>query len=168
MDGDGCASCTDEFLMFATEAVYNGDFGDTIEADFLCQSAAEDAALPGIYAAWISTSQHEVMKYLPFEKPLVRTDGEPIVPHAYELAFGSLIYPISRNEYGLPVDGYAWTGTNSKGNPSNQDCNKWTSPFAFATVGQVSAPDEAWTQTPIFGPWNDCDALNHLYCFRRQ
>ena len=49
-------SCTSQTIVFLDFSCYTGDLGGLEGADAKCQQAAEDAGLPGIYKAWLSSA----------------------------------------------------------------------------------------------------------------
>jgi cysteine-rich repeat protein len=171
--GDGCnAACEHEYLMFATADLHTADLGGVAGADAICQAAAAAGGLPGVYVAWVSVDADHAAADLPSGKPLVRTDGLPIVAVAEQLIQGgttTLLNPIDRDETGAPVTGYAWTGTSFTGQASGNDCDSWAlaSP-ALATIGALASTNSRWTNDSLPEPFIkvQCSAINHLYCFR--
>ncbi len=169
---DGCSEiCAHEYLMFVTKNAMPADMGGVAGADTACQTAAGIGGLTGTYVAWISAAGDAASGDIPTGKPLIRTDGMPIVANASDLYKGGmtmLMNPIDHDEEGNAVTGYAWTGTSQSGVPSGSDCAGWTTTNLGATVGSVSSTTLEWTN--IFPNPPDplaCSAMNHLYCFRK-
>jgi hypothetical protein len=160
-------------LMFVTKNTFPADMGGVAGADSACQNAAGLGGLVGTYVALISIEGDLATTDLPAGKPLIRTDGIPIVAKVEDLFKGGgtmLMNPIDHDEEGNPVTGYAWTGTNQFGQPSGSDCMKWGSKNkAVTTIGDVTATGLEWTYDTIVDPPDPlfCDAINHLYCFRK-
>ena len=179
--GDGCdPSCAHEYIMFATQGVWAGNFGSKEVANDLCQGEAEKAGLTGTYVAWLSSGEEDLAgSALPLGEPLKRAkDGALIVDAAEKLILGhdtSLMDPVNRDAEGHLVEGFAWTGTLSKGD-AGKDCSSWTdsSPLKKGVVGVVNAEDARWTRDGhIEGIFfivdlSSCDVKHHLYCFRKK
>ena len=171
---DGCSEiCSHEYLMFVTKSALPADMGGVAGADAACQTAAGLGGLAGTYVASVSAEGDPAPTDLPTGKPLIRTDGMPIVAKAEDLFKGggtTLMNPVDHDEEGNPVTGYAWTGTNQLGQPTLADCMKWSSKSkSVTTIGDITATGPEWTHDLTVDPSDPlfCDAINHLYCFRK-
>ena len=170
---DGCSEiCSHEYLMFVTKSALPADMGGVAGADAACQTAAGLGGLAGTYVASVSAEGDPAPTDLPTGKPLIRTDGMPIVAKAEDLFKGGgtmLMNPVDHDEEGNPVTGYAWTGTNQLGQPTLLDCGSWMVANGDASmVGGLALTGPGWTSTtPMMTEQLFCNATNHLYCFRK-
>jgi cysteine-rich repeat protein len=177
VDFDGCSqACAHEYLMFATTELVPPDFGGVAGADGICAAAAAAwGNISGTYVAWVSVGGDDASSDLPTGNPLIRRDGQTIVPDAKDLTKGAMTQlqnPINLDQNGKPVSGYAWTGTGSHGAWSGLDCLAWTSTSHMegANIGSLNATNAKWAGG--YPPIEDiaqfyCNAKNHIYCFRK-
>ena len=178
--GDGCDPlCAHEFIMFATQGVYVGNFGSKAVANELCRGEAKAAGLTGNYVAWLSSGEEGLAgSALPLGEPLKRTDGALIVHAAEEIILSfdtTLMAAVNLDAEGNLVEGLAWTGTSASGG-AGADCSSWTdsSPSKSGVVGAVNAKDARWTRDGHFDniifvlDLSSCDVQHYLYCFRRK
>jgi len=174
-DGDGCsAQCTKELRrVFVTSAVFTGDLGGLAGADAKCQAAAESAAVPGLFRAWLSTDlAAPADDFLKSDVPYVRLDDVQVAADWQDLIDGTLDAPINVSELGgLPATGAhacfptdalgAWTGTSAAGvSLKTGSCANWSSTGGDSTLGRVGAPSMAWSS---FCP-TPCTSQAALYC----
>jgi cysteine-rich repeat protein len=174
-DGDGCSAlCKKELRrVFVTSAVFTGDLGGPAGADAKCQAAAESAAAPGMFRAWLSTDvASPANDFVQSEVPYVRLDGVQVAANWQDLVDGTLEAPISVSELGglpapsthacIPADALgAWTGTSAAGvSLMTGTCDNWSSTTGDATLGRVGDPSMAWSS---FCP-TPCSSQAALYC----
>ncbi len=158
--------------VFATKATYTGDLGGVAGAHDICQAAATDAGLSGIYKAWISdATSSPSTTFVRSVVPYVTTAGDQIAADWTDLIDSTLTNPIDKDEHGDLVGTEAWTYTNPDGTKSTMDvvtrsCNQWTSDSDYqGVIGWVGGTDSSWT----LGGYQGCDYLgkHHLYCFQQ-
>lgn len=173
--GDGCSpECEDEFVMFVSSGVFNGNLGGTTGADAECKMLAESVSLTGTYVAWLSESDmNKASTDLPMSEPMIRRDGKVIVDKAEHLIAGdrlALKNPISLTEESETVSGYAWTGTGTTGGGQLSDCSNWSTDQGIAQIGNVNSLTSEWTFSEILEPTdqNQCSKSNRIYCFRKK
>jgi hypothetical protein len=166
-DGNRPDIMFDANVVFVTAPVATpGTFGDLSAADVICQSAADNAALPGTYVAWLSTTATNAIDRLSGSRGWVRTDGTPFADQPADIAAGTVWSPIS-----LAADGSEQafsstavvTGTTATGAVS-ANCADWTvTTGSDTTTGTLTATDAAWTAvgTSTFA----CAGPSRLYCF---
>ena len=158
---------------FLTKATYNGDLGGVAGANNICQTAANDAGLGGVYKAWISdATSSPSTTFVKSFVPYITTTGIQIAANWTDLIDGTLATPINKDEYGDIAGIDVWTYTNPDGTKSDMDvvtrsCNQWTSDSdshsgVFGLSGEI---DSRWTSAGYHG----CDYLgkHHLYCFQQ-
>lgn len=169
--GDGCGkTCRNEYVMFATSSKHAGNIGSISDADEICHKEAMAGGLEGTYVAWLGSGFDFAGADLPWGKPLIRRDGEPIVQKAEDLVQGwatALVNPVNltANKDEKKVAGSAWTGTLGLGfNGAN--CWNWTSDSAdwSGVIGYVDEIDEGWTHAEELA----CNVERHIYCFRQR
>lgn len=174
-DGDGCSAlCTKEFRrVFVTSAVFTGALGGFAGADIKCQAAADSAAAPGTFRAWLSNDlASPTADFVHSKVPYVRLDDVQVAANWNDLVDGTLNAPISVSELGgppmmaahacVPEDALiAWTATNEAGLPLKTGaCDNWSSTTGDATVGRVGDTSLAWS---VFCP-TPCSSTAALYC----
>ena len=169
---DFCAACQrGAYRVFVTkDGMVLGE--GLAGADEICQSRAQVAGLPGVYRAWLSSTEiHAVDRVVQTKPaPLRRVDLEVVVATPADLVGGTLLVPIAVTEGGelLNLDPNCaeeavWTGTNADGTLGISNCEDWTATMDNAGLtGQLGATDEAWTQGPCQVA---CEAVLHIYCF---
>lgn len=179
--GDGCSpDCMKEFRrVFITEAKFSGDLGGLAGADESCQSAAQNAVLPGIFKAWLSTTDYSPnADFVQSDVPYVLVDGTPIAINWQDLVSDNLAAPILLTEHGVPPpppDAHdcapmgsiiVWTNTLATGGVAyaEKSCADWvegTQGEGF--VGRADSPQSSWTQNcPV-----PCTTMAPLYCFEQ-
>lgn len=166
---------------FVTSATFTGALGGLDGGDAICNAAAVDAGLPGVYRAWLSQFNPNISAPSRLAdagaSSWVLTNGKPqgiaFAATVGDLlsAHGPLLYAaLNVTEHGAAMlDGAptwdqdrVWTGTQGTGQPAS-DCNHWLADAGSAGgTGLISAVDSTWTYS---GPFSACDSLRHLYCF---
>ncbi|MBI2664249.1 IPT/TIG domain-containing protein [Candidatus Woesearchaeota archaeon] len=177
----GSATLTDGYTytaarVFATSAFYNSDLIRLVQeidpsfnsngpaaGDFICQNAADIAALGGRWAAWLSDSTVNAKERVQ-DTPYQLMGGKLIVANSLaDLTDGSINYDISVDENINYAFGNTWTGTLASGLKSANHCAGWTSTAANGLIGTTTTSFSGWTETS-----NDaCTAIHRIYCFER-
>jgi hypothetical protein len=152
-------------LVFVTSMEYEATVGDFLmDANRECAHLAQEADLPGGWAAWLSDDDTDAEGSIVDAKYVLR-NGTVIANNMTELLDGNLDNPIQVDEDGNTATGdiEVWTGTNANGTNSGVNCNNWNSNSDQDTgqSGLANAKDEAWTNNQA----EDCDVSNRLYCF---
>lgn len=165
----GCNGALDcERVVFATTKDFGGSFGGIAEADGRCQTHADGSQSPRVkgrkFMAWVSTSTNSVASRFPKgTKPYVRPDGAKVANDWADLTKGTLQAGIGLNEDGAQPGGSTrvWTGTNSNGTSSNNNCGSWKDNQQDGQRGNLGANGGSWSDSS-----NDrCANGGHLYCF---
>lgn len=152
---------------FVTSTYVHGDFGGVASGDTICNDLATQAGLPGTYMAWLSDAQTSPSTRFTSNGPWELVNGTPIASDLADLLDGSLLGTLDRDESNQLVDHHTavWTGTNSDGTWSGNDCNGWTSDLRGVSVdaGDLEADDTDWTNAS----WFVCWVRSRLYCFQQ-
>jgi len=172
---DGCTpTCARDRLVFATSLLFSPDhIGGLSGADSLCKQLAHKADLPrwASFSAWLSDSTTDARDRVHHGRGrYLRPDATPVADSFDALLAGPLLAPIAVDEFGMPANNGAWTGTRPDGTavPAASHCADWTLNDFFdkGHYGDVLAVDGNWTllappnTNPIF-----CTTQFHLYCF---
>jgi hypothetical protein len=145
---------------FVTSTTYDGNLGGAAGADAKCQARATAAGLTGSYAAWIV--EHPDFSRVQ-DHWLPGTAFDLVTGVQFASSFSNLdssavhTPPLARDEFGNTVSGRAWTGRPSF------DCTGWTT-NSLATSGNTGNVGSSNWQS---GSGNNCDSLQHLYCFEQ-
>jgi len=168
-------STPDHYRVFVTSQTFNGNLGGLAGADAKCMQAARDAHLSGTWKAYLGDSSIRPKdRLVPSYGKYLRMDGTVIANNDSDLTDGSILRPISLNEFGQDVNwqypGTAgvWIGnllnpTEHSGN-DNYTCKDWT--YATNTqgiqayYGSLTATDQNWE---LWDP-SICASPHHLYC----
>lgn len=156
--------------VFVTSASFSGDLvtpgrstNPRLATDTLCNDAAADAGLGGVWRAMVAVGGMNAFLRLEAGAPyrLVGT-GVEVFRTAQKLNAAPEV-PIDRNEFGTVVPGSSvWTATNALGLDNGVSCDGWTIGNLTAN-GYVGATDDR-TRWSTFGP-QDCQTPARLYCF---
>ena len=173
---EGCsAECTKEFRrVFVTSEVFTGNLGGIAGADQKCLAAAESAGLPGVYIAWISSSEGSpAERFIQSAVPYRQLDGTEIASNWDDLIDGTLQSGIYLTELKtLPQKGttkscmldiaFAWSNTQESGVlwQANYACGEWSEEVGSGYTGRVGLIDGGWTVDCIA----DCQDQASLYC----
>lgn len=183
IDGDGCSQdCMKEYRrVFVTSQNYTGNLGGIAGADAKCQDAARNAELPGIFRAWISSSESSpaqtfVKSTVPYRDVMdvvIVDDWDALVAVESGTSFlNSLIYLTESG--GVATSGphpctpptlvVVWTNTNASGSTFDDSlsCTAWTG-VGEGKVGRIDQVDELWTQACEV----PCSTLAPVYCFEQ-
>jgi cysteine-rich repeat protein len=181
-DGDGCSHvCLKEFRrVFVTSQNFSGDLDGIEGADSKCQVAASNAGIPGVFRAWLSSSesspaQNFVKSTVPYRDVMDEVivddweglvavgDGSNLEASIYRTEFGEVatsgLHPCFPSDVVL-----VWSNTTGSGSMLSADrsCTTWTG-VGEGGVGRLASKDETWTQyCPV-----PCATLAPLYCFEQ-
>jgi hypothetical protein len=171
-------------IAFVTSTIHDGDI--TLSgADDECRARAAQAGLPNAdtYLAWISGysggySVSPATRFTLSSVPYYNTHDDKIADNWNDLTDGSLASPLSYDEFGNHIGGYAWTATTPAGyrrtDPYPSACTTQTPPappYSWTTnavesngwVGTVGSTYWYWTQSYEF----PCNNAYRLYCFEQ-
>lgn len=177
--GDGCSpECTKEFRrVFVTSEQFSGNMGGVTGAHALCQAAAEEAGLAGMFHAWLSDSTHSPgQDFVKSTVPYLRVDDEEVAADWDELISGTLATGIYVTEWGeAPQETVedcipegvivAWTNTRAAGSIASEShsCNEWAAGGDLGHTGEAGAFNSGWTDGCIV----PCTTMAPLYCFEQ-
>ncbi len=176
-------------IVFVTSDDYTGDLTGLSDADAnegivgahrYCNTAAQEAGLPGHYKAWVSiNSFYEARDMLDhstdaYYKLDVYDDSSSNSGSAWvkvadnwtDLTDGTLDSAIDRDEYGTYVTDYVWTGTTTSGEQHTSgiyDCSDWKSTSGSGYIGRTLYSNSGWTSQATAA----CGTSYHLYCFQQ-
>lgn len=174
--GDGCDNCVKEFRrVFVTSKVFTGNLGGLTGADQKCQDAADAAALPGLYKAWLSVAgESPTERFVHSLVPYRQVDGVEIAKDWNDLTDEQLAAALVVSEFNgpagtgmhscAPIVITVWTGTRASGSAVDGDyfCGDWIG-SGEGISGRGGATDSAWTQACIA----KCEDQAALYCFEQ-
>ena len=160
-----------------TSTTHTGDLGGIAGGDGICNDRAADAGLPGVYKAWLATSDADAPtnSFAQATGPYLRTDGVLVALDYADLVSGTIINPIDIDEFGVSPGsaGSVWTNVNPVGGfVSNTDldsasCQGWNSDgggFTGKFGGRIFFGG-AWSDADAGGPNAPCGEDLRLYCF---
>lgn len=148
--------------IFVTDTIRYGAFGGQAQADAVCQSQADGAALGGIWRALLSTPALDARDALDLQGPLLNMMGEVVANDDADLWDGSLGAAVSYDQNGNVGGTLVWTGTEPDGTASVDTCEGWTAPTGSVAgnAGDAQSATGTWTSTELFG----CSKSAHFYC----
>lgn len=166
-------------LVFATSTVHGittlefvpppsfPAFGGVDAADWVVTNAAASGGLLGgwngldlVYTSVLSNSTTNAIDRLGINGPLYNTAGQLLATGESDFFDGSLFNPVGFDEFGNPVTGAVWTGTDEAGNMLSNTCgDNWN------TSGDVGATGLAESSgAPMSGGGNvACSQTARLY-----
>ena len=128
LDAGADAAFIEPNLAFITSTFHAGDLGGLAGADAVCNQAAADAGLPGVYAAWLSTETTDARDRFDGASGWVRPDGLPFAASVAGLISGRILYPPRIDQTGADQQRSLWTATAADGTyDGSGDCGGWTS-----------------------------------------
>jgi cysteine-rich repeat protein len=180
--GDGCSpNCTKEFRrVFITSMQFTGNMGGITGSHTHCQTAAESAGLPGVFRAWLSTTENSPdQDFVKSMVPYVRVDDAVIALDWEDLAEDDdLLAPILLTEFGEAPQAtiyppscvfedliVVWTDTSVLGKLFNPEtsCSEWKGTQGEGSVGLANTNDSGWTQACKV----PCTTMAPIYCFEQ-
>ncbi len=189
----GCstAAASDNFV-FLTSTTGTADLSTWPESggqiglaagDAICQTRADAAGLPGIYAAYLSDGTDDAYCRIQglagrrFDdcglgappapgdsNPWFRPDSRPVFPDAVEMHFPeseTMYYPLWLDESGMRQSGAVITGSNEFGTAANT-CSGFTSESGSVSAGFPELTSSNWGSGFGLG----CGTGGRLACFR--
>lgn len=168
--------CGNKRYVFVSSTLRGAVFDLGIgQANSLCNELAQDAMLPGNYAAWMSTS-FESPSESPVEGVFVRTDERIVATSWADLTDGTLLEPINLTEIGdlaeaspacnNAITRAVWTATSASGEFLSPNCGGWllNTVFTHGKVGNADATNLSWTASDCN---SSCNWLMHIYCVQQ-
>ena len=164
--------CVPGRFVFVSSRQWNAALGGVLGAVPLCQSLADDALLPGVFAPWLSDADFWPAAWVTHPTvPYYLVDGTKVAADWADLTDGALLHAIDTTERGVALaasDGVVWTNTQTDGTAiAAAACVGFTSSAGAdtpATVGSAVETGGGWTA----GVLQQCDlATAHLYCFQQ-
>jgi hypothetical protein len=157
--------------VFVTRQWFTGNLGALQGAHANCQRAAQAAALPGAYKAWLSDAQQSPATTMTRHNgPYILVNGIRVANSWADLTGGLLLRPIDRDEYGQLVrqpfvceGGEVWTNTTFDGRTKGLlDCLGWSAVTSTSTAGNVKYFDRKWSDSGCISI--TCASELPLYC----
>jgi hypothetical protein len=170
--GDG--GNTGRKRVFVTSTVTTGAIGALIGATAIeiangrCQALADAAKLNGKFVAWLSLTGNSAFDRLKDTGPWYLVDQQSLVFANKNVirTIGPNV-PIDRDETGkiVPQPIGVWTGTQADGQPSNNNCQNFSSQNVGQNglTGELDKTGENWTEAQN----RNCNQQLHLYCFEQ-
>lgn len=163
-----CATAGTQKIAFVTSATSVGSFSGVFGADARCQNAAQAAALPGTYLAWIADTgtSSPAARFARSALPYKRVDGETIAASWAELTTAPLRVPLNVTELGGTYNGAVWTSVVTSGEYGGSlTCSGWTKLGTndYGYIGFASETGNAWT----YAGTGQCSGQAALYCFQQ-
>jgi hypothetical protein len=156
-------------LIFATLGLFPTNYGGAAAYDSVCNGAATAAGLNNAtntaFIALMSDSNQNAITRLGTARGWVRLDGKPFADTQTALFTNNQVfYPITFQEDGqLRNSAALFTGTQSTGTASPNNCNNWSSTVndgSSITCGSSFGGPVQWSS----GSSNFCGAMSSLIC----
>lgn len=170
-------------LVFVTSTTYRGALGGINGANAKCQERAQAGGLTSggsKFRAWISVGGIDAKDNIECanNKRYMRTDGSVVAQNCDGLTSGSILSPISSNEFGSSVPSvfdnrirdHVWTGTDDHGVRVGGTCFDWSSTSGVSgRAGGFRDTGIGWSNSGNVdckrGKVSDGSHLPRLYCF---
>jgi hypothetical protein len=154
------------YAFVTSTSVALSSLPDPEAADAFCQTAADNAALPGQYIAWVSSASRNAAELLrSTTSGWLRTDGRLFADSFNSLTTGRLGYPLRIDERKMTVPAgtlvVTVTGPEGKLAMGSADCFV-PSALTMVATGVVDGTTVQWTDRGFDVP---CDQPTPLYCF---
>ena len=152
--------------VFITSTTFSGAIGGLDAADMYCQSTATAGGLTGTFHAWISDASSNALDRTADVGPWYSTSDALVFASKADLR------DAPQSELLDEVGGYpqslagAWTGTDTQGAATSENCEGWTNATAgaSATTGTGFSNDLPWGGGNTSLP---CNAQAPLICFQQ-
>ncbi len=154
--------------MSVTEDVYDGNMGGLAGADAKCQSAANQASLPGTWQSILSSISASADSRLDLSGEIYNTKGERVAA-SESLLWASIPeheHAIAYNQFGATPTGTGltttnvWTGSTYVGGSSSSECSNWSTNTSSGMAANFARTDTNWLEFQV----TPCSAKLHLYC----
>ena len=153
--------------IFVSSESMDGDFGGRSDADQTCNRLADQQNLGGIWTAVLSDGSTNAQGRFSLGAVLINLNNDVIATSDSRLWNGSIGSAVLYDETGQARDVDVWTGTETDGTATGDDCNGWTdnSQLNGAQEGDAGESNNAWVEDPdgLFDVESCSEAL-HLYC----
>ena len=166
-------TAVDGYKIFITSTTHTGAIGGLGQADKICRDRAAAAGLNGYYMAWLSESTAATGPATRFTKPTTiyqRVDGTTVANNWTDLADGTLIAGINKDESNVTRSGFVWSGTTSAGvaRAITYTCQDWLSSSITddATLGTIASATSTWADNGT-GALDDCGSSFRFYCVQQ-
>jgi hypothetical protein len=151
--------------VFVTSTTYSGALGGLAAADAYCQASASNSGLSGVFHAWLSDEPTGAFERTDDVGPWYTTSDALAFSSKGDLQGAPQTQLL--DEYGgYPGSGGAWSGSDSGGVATGEDCDGWTNAAvdATATTGSALGSDANWGggNAPL-----RCNAKASLICFEQ-
>jgi hypothetical protein len=166
--------CVEAKYIFVTMKPSLGSLGGLPGAAAICEVAASEVSLPGVYLPWLGTLEQPPLETQSRVGPYVRVDGEIVAYDWEDLVDGELLAPIDVNELGQPIapavapscqlEHAVWTGTDNAGAWAGDDCGGWADLQLYGNVGDPTSTTH-WSTSQLCSEL--CSASLPLYCVRQ-
>jgi hypothetical protein len=152
--------------VFVTSNSYTGALGGLAGADAKCQSSATSQGLSGSFRAYLSDAASNAYDRVPGAGPWYTTDDQLAFASKADLR-GAPKAALLDEYAGYPVrvgNAGAWSGSDSGGVATGQDCDGWTRLTADAAGTTGTAVDASWGggSAPL-----RCDTLLPIVCLQQ-
>ncbi len=121
-------------IAFISSTEHDGALGGVTVADGICQSRATEAGLPGTFVSLLRDSTRGHIDLLAGSRGWTDVTGVPIADVPEDWFTGGMIYPLSRDEYGVA---YSEAETIFTGGTST--CGDWMSTTGLGGIGRPNA-----------------------------
>jgi len=165
------AGTATEITIWATRAMFAGDFGGLSAADAHCRMAATAVGITLPTWALLSDSTTDARDRVPRGAPIRNSFGDDIAANHADLFDGSILRPVAYDEAATLILGNVWTGSDPDGTRDEHDsCSDWSAgSAATAELGRTERADQVWIS--LYHPSTPampCAETAHLYCISVQ
>ena len=162
--------------VFLTSSLHTGSVSGSSGANSICQTRANSAGLIGTFRAWIASFDYDSPAITYNRSNLnYRLVGGVVVANDWAgLTSGTLLAPISRDEFGNIISSteHRWTNVAANGTHISaawsltENCNSWYSSTAtyLGRNGTAAVTDSTWTDSAAT---INCNVLGRLICVQQ-
>lgn len=148
-------------LLFVTGDTWSGDLGGLSGADLKCNAEAKFRGYAGQFQAVLGSAQGRPQTRSNQYSVTYLSSADEVLQTGFDELF------MSGPDHAIVVDrSTAWTGLNSKGGLSGEDCAGWTSDLP-AQMGQAGYAEERGPGRWISGEAFSCNTHLRLYCIEQ-
>lgn len=171
--GSGC-----RVIVSALNEAHTGALGGLAGADALCAQQAQNAGFGGIWYAYLSSTDRDLIDLFPLELPVENTNGAELLPRWGDIPLDSTSPANVFTFSGIEVeegrvspdwsDARAWVGSDLNGETSNATCNDWTT-SSTTVLGVSSEVDTSGAGGMLSQLQNDsCSTFRAVLCVSAQ